>query len=165
MTPTTKLATASPRGVRENSVCRIRADHSFHQREEERMWQYDGHGSPRISRGRRPAEREWRHALYAVSILASVRGDGRQSVAILNPFIFPWQWTMKILTFILSTSNWILGKKLLSIPAIQTFNSIDFTVTEKDPTRAFSWLKAPTNTFTFQTLLRHYAKQALAHGK
>ena len=53
------------------------------------MWQYDGHGSPRISRGRRPAEREWRHALYAVSILASVRGDGRQSVAILNPFIFP----------------------------------------------------------------------------
>ena len=29
------------------------------------------------------------------------------------------------------------------------------------PTRAFSWLKAPTtSTFTFKTLLRHYAKQA-----
>ena len=27
--------------------------------------------------------------------------------------------------------------------------------------RAFSWLKAPTNYFTFKTLLRHYAKQAL----
>ena len=34
----------------------------------------------------------------------------------------------------------------------------DFTITEKAPlvTRAaFSWLKAPTRTFTFKTLLRH----------
>ena len=29
------------------------------------------------------------------------------------------------------------------------------------PTRAFSWLKAATTAFTFKTLLRHYAKQAL----
>ena len=36
-----------------------------------------------------------------------------------------------------------------------------FTITEKAPTRAFSWLKAPTSAFTFKTLLRHYAKQAL----
>ena len=36
-----------------------------------------------------------------------------------------------------------------------------FTITEKAPTRAFSWLKAPTSTFTFKTLLRHDAKQAL----
>ena len=35
------------------------------------------------------------------------------------------------------------------------------TITEKAPTRAFSWLKAPTSAFTFQTLLRHYAKRAL----
>ena len=28
---------------------------------------------------------------------------------------------------------------------------------EKAPTRAFSWLKAPTSAFTFKTLLRHYA--------
>ena len=34
------------------------------------------------------------------------------------------------------------------------------TITEKAPTRAFSWLKAPTSAFTFKTLLRHYAKQA-----
>ena len=27
--------------------------------------------------------------------------------------------------------------------------------------RAFSWLKAATTAFTFKTLLRHYAKQAL----
>ena len=31
------------------------------------------------------------------------------------------------------------------------------TITEKAPTRAFSWLKA----FTFKTLLRHYAKRTL----
>ena len=37
----------------------------------------------------------------------------------------------------------------------------DFTITEKAPTRAFSWFKAPTSAFTFKTLLRHYAKQAL----
>ena len=36
-----------------------------------------------------------------------------------------------------------------------------FTITEKAPTRAFSWLKAPTSAFTFKTLLRHYAKWAL----
>ena len=34
------------------------------------------------------------------------------------------------------------------------------TITEKAPTRAFSWLKAPTSAFTFKTLLRHYAKRA-----
>ena len=28
----------------------------------------------------------------------------------------------------------------------------DFTITEKAPTRAFSWLKAPTSAFTFKTL-------------
>ena len=32
------------------------------------------------------------------------------------------------------------------------------TITEKAPTRAFSYLKAPTSAFTFKTLLRHYAK-------
>ena len=28
----------------------------------------------------------------------------------------------------------------------------DVTITEKAPTRAFSWLKAPTSAFTFKTL-------------
>ena len=36
-----------------------------------------------------------------------------------------------------------------------------FIITEKAPTRAFSWLKAATTAFTFKTLLRHYAKRAL----
>ena len=35
-----------------------------------------------------------------------------------------------------------------------------FTISEKAPTRACSWLKAPTSALTFKTLLRHYAKQA-----
>ena len=30
----------------------------------------------------------------------------------------------------------------------------DFTITEKVPTRAFSWLKVPTNAFTFKTLCK-----------
>ena len=34
-----------------------------------------------------------------------------------------------------------------------------FTITEKTLTRAFTWLKEPTNAFTFKTLLRHYTKQ------
>ena len=36
-----------------------------------------------------------------------------------------------------------------------------FVITEKAPTRAFSWLKAATTAFTFKTLLRHYAKWML----
>ena len=36
-----------------------------------------------------------------------------------------------------------------------------FVITEKAPTRAFSWLKAATTAFTFKTILRHYAKRAL----
>merc|ERR1712155_356622 len=36
-----------------------------------------------------------------------------------------------------------------------------FVITEKAPTRAFSWLKPATTAFTFKTLLRHYAKQTL----
>ena len=39
-----------------------------------------------------------------------------------------------------------------------------FTITEKAPaapTRAFSWLKAPTRAFAFKTLLRQNAKRAL----
>ena len=36
-----------------------------------------------------------------------------------------------------------------------------FVITEKAPTRAFSWLKAATTAFSFKTLLRHYAKQTL----
>ena len=44
---------------------------------------------------------------------------------------------------------------------IQTKAIRKLLITEKAPSRAFSWLKAATTAFTFKTLLRHYAKQAL----
>ena len=43
---------------------------------------------------------------------------------------------------------------------IQTKAIRRFVITEKAPTRAFSWLKAAITAFTFKTLLRHYAKRA-----
>ena len=42
---------------------------------------------------------------------------------------------------------------------LQTKVREHFTILEKAPTRAFTWLKAPTSAFTFKTLLRHYAKR------
>ena len=39
-----------------------------------------------------------------------------------------------------------------------------FTITEKDPPRAFSKLRVPTSGFTFKNPLRHYPKQVLTHG-
>ena len=43
------------------------------------------------------------------------------------------------------------------------------TITQKASTTSllapFSWMKAPISAFTFKNLLRHYAKQALSHGK
>ena len=50
--------------------------------------------------------------------------------------------------------------KLLKCTVISSVPSV-FTITEKAPTRAFSWLKAPTSAFTFKTLLRHYTKRML----
>ena len=44
---------------------------------------------------------------------------------------------------------------------LYTINRRWCIITEKAPTKAFSWLKAATTAFTFKTLLRHYAKQAL----
>ena len=40
-------------------------------------------------------------------------------------------------------------------------SNLVFTITEKAPTRAFSWSKAPKSAFTLKTLLKHYAKWAL----
>ena len=49
----------------------------------------------------------------------------------------------------------------ISAPELKTKVHEDFTITEKAPPRAFSWLKASSIAFTFKTLLRHYAKRAL----
>ena len=45
-----------------------------------------------------------------------------------------------------------LTEKLRSRLELQTNLSEDFTITEKVPTGAFSWLKVPTSIFTFKTL-------------
>ena len=57
--------------------------------------------------------------------------------------------------------NWPRGYTQLFQLVLQTINWRSCTITEKAPTRAFSWLKAATTAFTFRTLLRHYAKWAL----
>ena len=44
---------------------------------------------------------------------------------------------------------------------LQTINRRSCTITEKVPSRVFSWLKVVTTAFTFKTLLRHYAQWAL----
>ena len=54
-----------------------------------------------------------------------------------------------------SVSSWSCSCSWLEL---QTKVREDFTITEKASTRAFSWLEAPTNAFTFNTLLRHYAE-------
>ena len=51
------------------------------------------------------------------------------------------------------------AKMIRQIEVSAVKRSIGCTITEKAPTRAFSWLKAPTSAFTFKTLLRHYANQ------
>ena len=49
----------------------------------------------------------------------------------------------------------------MNTPVKRSVSQSVFTITEKAPNRAFSWLRAPTTAFTFKTLLRHYAKQSL----
>ena len=51
--------------------------------------------------------------------------------------------------------------KLWTLDSASKSSILRFVITEKAPTRAFSWLKAATTAFTFKTLLRHYAKRAL----
>ena len=59
-------------------------------------------------------------------------------------------------------SQWRQQVQLTHYLLVFQTNAIQrFVITEKAPTRAFSWLKAATTAFTFKTLLRHYAKRAL----
>ena len=69
---------------------------------------------------------------------------------------------------LLSTVNWAMEQQTALRP-VRWWQIISaskssirrFVITEKAPTRAFSWLKAATTAFTFKTQLRHYAKPAL----
>ena len=71
------------------------------------------------------------------------------SEALLSAFIDTWM-------ALLSATE---GITRLLVPQKSSIRR--FVITEKAPTRAFSWLKAATTAFTFKTLLRHYAKRAL----
>ena len=53
------------------------------------------------------------------------------------------------------------GRSTCSRKSFKRRSTRRFIITEKAPTRAFSWLKVATTAFTFKTLLRHYAKRAL----
>ena len=53
------------------------------------------------------------------------------------------------------------SRAALGSAVYRSINEAVCTITEKAPTRAFSWLKAATTAFTFKTVLGHYAKQAL----
>ena len=57
--------------------------------------------------------------------------------------------------------RWSADKKSCHSSSASKRSIRRFAITEKAPTRAFSWLKAATTAFTFKTLLRHYAKRAL----
>ena len=65
----------------------------------------------------------------------------------------------------LGTAVWVNHRRIsaspqssLRVQASASKSSIRrFVITEKAPTRAFSWLKAASTAFTFKTLLRHYA--------
>ena len=77
-------------------------------------------------------------------------------------------WVQKVLTYLnkgtLDTASIIAGRKCKTLSKFTSASKSSirrFVITEKAPTRAFSWLKAATTAFTFKTLLRHYAKWAL----
>ena len=45
--------------------------------------------------------------------------------------------------------NYRCGHSVATIAELQTINRRSYTIKEKAPTRAFSWLKVPTSSFTF----------------
>ena len=72
-----------------------------------------------------------------------------------------WRVVMDLVPF-LPPPYQVISFSLHTPPNSASKSSIRrFVITEKAPTRAFSWLKAATTAFAFKTLLRHYAKCAL----
>ena len=54
----------------------------------------------------------------------------------------------------------VIGERQTEYNSVSKSSIRRFVITEKAPTRAFSWLKTATTAFTFKTLLRHCAKRA-----
>ena len=75
----------------------------------------------------------------------------------------PCNSALLTLLTVLSALTDIITAAILGIIAVKRSigSTTGCTVMEKAPTRAFSWLKAPTCAFTFKTLLRHYSERAL----
>ena len=84
------------------------------------------------------------HSNWSVLDTASIESCGPLKCLSLCPFVCPLPSARQV--------RWGHGNN----EAIRRF-----VITEKAPTRAFSWLKAATTAFTIKTLLRHYAKRAL----
>ena len=76
-----------------------------------------------------------------ISVFFMYRGYDRHLIEFMTAQQ-PWIWWLQ------ATQSWVV---------LQTTNQRICTITEKAPTRVFSWLKAATTAFTFKTLLRHYA--------
>ena len=87
----------------------------------------------------------------------------------VSPSTGPSPGTLKTSQTFVATSDVLCVGQLNNVMHLQVWvvttaskSSIRrFVITEKAPTRAFSWLKAATTAFTFRTLLRLYAKWAL----
>ena len=54
---------------------------------------------------------------------------------------------------------WQCVQFLLELCSAPSVSQLVFKITEKAPTRAFSWLKAATTALIFENLLRRYAKR------
>ena len=85
----------------------------------------------------------------SLDIIVTVQFPGRANI-VFGPYLAYQSLTQhQHCLLIISAANRSIG------------STTGCTITEKAPTRAFSWLKAPTSAFTFKTLLRHFAKWAL----
>ena len=98
----------------------------------------------------------------------------KAAVICLPPQVIPCIWTgypppssvMRGVMLLLYLIIGLIAVTANSLVIILWVRSVASSVIELEPkvrenfstTRAFSWLKAPTRTFTFKTLLRHYAK-------
>ena len=71
-------------------------------------------------------------------------------------------WQHQLSTILRHHCFWTCAKQQLGVISASKSSIQRFVITEKAPTRAFSWLKADTTAFTFKTLLRHYAKKAFS---
>ena len=72
-----------------------------------------------------------------------------------------WIQASKMGGKVVSQHEKITGDFMISVSSASKISIRRFVITEKAPTRAFSWLKLATTAFTCKTLLRHYAKWAL----